>query len=177
LKWAEYLVRGQQEQAEDLVHELFIQFQRTSPDLATDEEVKAYLYRSLRNLSLSSVTRNTVAQQHHLSIYDYDNFRIGISAIDRGSLISAREDLWGICRYACERKASLRAASYFILRFFILRFFLEYCPSEIMALACTNRAAFDKNIQLMRRGALVYATPWVDTCHASTCRRDEDRWA
>lgn len=145
LKWAEYLVRGRQEQAEDLVHELFIQFQRTSPDLATDEEAKAYLYRSLRNLFLSSVARTTVAQQHQLSIYDYDNFRIGISAIDRGSLLSVREDLWSICRYACERKASLRAASYFILRFF-----LEYCPSEIMALACTTRAAFDKNIQLMR---------------------------
>ncbi|WP_165420331.1 RNA polymerase sigma factor [Edaphobacter modestus] len=145
LKWAAYLVRGRQEQAEDLVHELFIQFQRTSPDLTTDEEAKAYLYRSLRNLFLSSVARNTVAQHHQLSIYDYDNFRIGISAIDRGSLLSVREDLWSICHYACERKASLRAASYFILRFF-----LEYCPSEIMALACTNRAAFDKNIQLMR---------------------------
>jgi hypothetical protein len=145
LKWGAYLVRGRQEQAEDLVHELFIQFQRTSPDLTTDEEAKAYLYRSLRNLFLSSVARNTVAQQHQLSIYDYDNFRIGISAIDRGSLFSVREDLWSICRYACERKAGLRAASYFILRFF-----LEYCPSEIMALACTNRAAFDKNIQLMR---------------------------
>jgi DNA-directed RNA polymerase specialized sigma24 family protein len=145
LKWAAYLVRGHQEQAEDLVHELFIQFQRTSPDLATDEEAKAYLYRSLRNLFLSSLTRSTRAQQHQLSIYDYDNFRIGISAIDRGSLLSVREDLWSICRYACERKADLRAASYFILRFF-----LEYCPSEIMTLACTNRAAFDKNIQLMR---------------------------
>ena len=145
LGWAEYFTRGQLDQAEDLVHELFIQFLRVAPELDSDESAKPYLYRSLHNLFLANLSRNSRTRHHQLSVYEYDSFRIGISSIDRSSLISVREDLWLICKYACQRKSNLRAASYFILRFF-----LEYSPGQIIALAGTTRAAFDKNIQLMR---------------------------
>jgi DNA-directed RNA polymerase specialized sigma24 family protein len=145
LKWASYLTRGHKDEAEDLVHELYIQFLRTAPHLNTEQDAKAYLYRSLRNLYLAERSRSARTSHHELSVYEYDSLHLGISSIDRSALLSVHQDLRNICRYACDRKSFLRAASYFILRFF-----LDYCPSEIMALGNCSRASVDKGIQLMR---------------------------
>ena len=57
LGWAEYFTRGQQDQAEDLVHELFIQFLRVAPELDSDESAKPYLYRSLHIFSCESFSQ------------------------------------------------------------------------------------------------------------------------
>lgn len=145
LGWANHFTRGQQEQPEDLVHDLFIQVLRTSPQFDTEENAKAYLYRSLRNLSYASVTRRTRIHLQQISLCEYDSVQFAIAGADRSSLLWIRDDLWKICRYVCRRKSVLRAASYFILRFF-----LDYSPSEIMALAGASRAVLDKSIQLMR---------------------------
>src|SRR5216683_389677 len=71
--------------AEDLVHDAFIQFTLSQPDLAAIHDLDSYLFIVLRNLHLSQVRRASQAQFTPLSIADYDSAEIGLRAIDAQS--------------------------------------------------------------------------------------------
>src|ERR1700760_112844 len=64
----------------------------------TPTRVPSPIFIALYTSFLANLSRNSRTRQHQLSVYEYDSFRIGISSVDRNSLISVREDLWLICK-------------------------------------------------------------------------------
>src|SRR5229473_372492 len=73
LSWALGLTNGQRASAEDLLHDLFIQFTLNQPDLDRIENLEGYLRTMLRNLHLSRLRRASVAQNSTFSFTDYDS--------------------------------------------------------------------------------------------------------
>jgi len=137
--------------AEDLVHDLFIQFMLHQPDLRQIQNLEGYLYRMLRNLHLSSVRRAALAQHWPLSILDYDSAETGLRAIDVQARLQAQEDLRRICHYACARRATSKVGSVLILRFFH-----GYYPGEIAQILRVHRSAVEVALHTARGEARLY---------------------
>src|SRR5262249_54465294 len=124
--WSLQLTQHNQEQAEDLLHDVFIQFTIVRPDLSTIHNIDGYLYTMLRNLQLSNLRRAARAPSRPLSILDFDFAEVGLRMVGPRERIQVREQLWMICQYACVRKETSKAGS-----ILILRFFHGYYPGEI----------------------------------------------
>ena len=124
--WSLKLTDNHQEQAEDLVHDAFIQFTLNRPELDSIENIDGYLRATLRNVHLSQVRRASQSPNANLSIADYDSAEIGLRATDPTDRIRVQEELRLICHYACVRKQTAKTGSVLILRFFH-----GYYPSEI----------------------------------------------
>src|SRR5260370_17842263 len=71
LAWALALTENDEQLAEDLVHDAFIQFTFNQPDLAGIHSVEAYLYGILRHLHLSHLRRAAQRHLQHFSIIDF----------------------------------------------------------------------------------------------------------
>ena len=80
--WALQLTENNPQQAEDLVHDTYIQFTLARPDLNTVENVNGYLYRMMRNLNVSRLRRSQRKQNSTLSIVDYDSAELGLRSAD-----------------------------------------------------------------------------------------------
>lgn len=151
LAWALQLTR-QQESAEDLVQDAFVQFMLGRTQLEEIENIDGYLRRVLRNMYISRVTR--LAQRLRdsaFSLADFDTLRLGWTAIEPPRRMQAAEQLHQICAYACFRKESSRAGSVLILRFF-----LDYFPTEIASILSSNRHCVDQWQRLARREVKVF---------------------
>src|SRR5260370_27992586 len=73
-QWALRLTEGKRGEAEDLVHDLFIQLMRLRPGLDSDpDRVRGYLYTMLRNMHLSQLRRAHRSPICELSVVDYDS--------------------------------------------------------------------------------------------------------
>lgn len=148
-QWALRLTEGRHTDAEDLVHDLYIQLMRLRPRIHPDaDRARGYLYTMLRNMHVSRIRR---AERHvvcELTAIDYDSFEQSMRAIQEESRPTASAQLWRICEYMCERKKSSRAASALILRFF-----LGYFPSEIARIFCISRSLVDKHLHTARQEA------------------------
>src|ERR1700730_940169 len=132
--------------AEDLLHDLFILFTLSQPDLVRIENLDNYLYTSLRNLHISQLRRATRGRFEQLSIVEYESARLSLHSIARGrDLIQAQDELRRICHYACARKETANAASVLILRFFH-----GYYPTEIAKVTRRTRKAIDKRLTAAR---------------------------
>src|SRR6266496_706838 len=116
--WALAVTSGNEDQADDLVHDAFIQFTLRRVELQTIENTDAYLKRMLRNMFVSRLRRTSNLLQLPESIADYDSAELGLRIIDPQTQIQIGDELRRICRYASERKETSRAASVLILRFF-----------------------------------------------------------
>src|SRR5262249_46180665 len=68
--WAVQMTAGDRPQAEDLLHDLFILFTLSQPDLSRIQNLDHYLYASLRNLHVSQLRRATRAPGFHLDKID-----------------------------------------------------------------------------------------------------------
>ena len=148
-QWALTLTEGKHSEAEDLVHDLFIQLVRLRPRLNPDpDHVRGYLYTMLRNMHLSKLRRAQRSPICELSVVDYDSLEQGLRSVPERSVSGVWTELWRICEYACERKKSSRSASVLILRFF-----LAYFPSEIARILKTTRVPVDKYLHTARREA------------------------
>lgn len=117
-EWALTLTNGDQELAEDLVHDAFIQFTLRRTDLRTIENTDGYLHRMLRNMHLSEVRRFSHLQRLPLSVADYDSAELGLRVVDPQTQLQVADELRRICQYASERKETSKAGSVLILRFF-----------------------------------------------------------
>ena len=148
LRWALQLTESDRELAEDLVHDAFIQFTFTQPDLNNIQNLDNYLYGILRNLHLSQVRWVTRSRFQQLSIAEYDSAEMGLRATDVRDQIQVQDDLRRVCRYACARKETARAASVMILRFFH-----GYYPSEISQILRSSRQAVSIGLRLARAEA------------------------
>lgn len=151
LNWALQLTGRNHEQAEDLVHDAFIQFTLSRPDLDSIQNLEGYLYGMLRNMHLSQVRRAARIHNRPLSIIDYDSAEIGLRTTDLRNQMQARDELRAVCAYACARKEKSRAGSVLLLRFFH-----GYYPSEISRVLQSPRRAADDWLRIARREAKIY---------------------
>src|SRR5215212_4823654 len=138
--------------AEDLVHDAFVQWVLGRTRLEEIENIDGYLRRMLRYMHVSRLSRS--AQLLHdtaLSVADYDSCQFGWTAIEPPRRMQAFEELHQICSYACARKESSRAGSVFILRFFH-----DYFPTEIAAVVNSSRHCVDEWQRLARREAKLF---------------------
>jgi DNA-directed RNA polymerase specialized sigma24 family protein len=151
LKWALQLTSGDRGLAEDLVHNAFIQFTLTAPDLNGIQNLDGYLYGVLRFLHLSQMRRATRSRLQQLSIVDYDSAETGLRVISPREHIEVQDELRRICQYACARKETSKAGSVLILRFFH-----GYYPSEIVRVLRLARKVADARLQVARREAKMF---------------------
>jgi DNA-directed RNA polymerase specialized sigma24 family protein len=146
--WGLHLTENDRERAEDLVHDAFIQFTFTRPDLEAIGNLDGYLYTMLRNLHLSQVRRSLRLERRTLSIVDYDSAEIGLRAADTRQQIRLQDELREVCRYASLRKETSKAGSVLILRFLH-----GYYPREIALVMQGTRAAVEERLRLARNEA------------------------
>jgi RNA polymerase sigma factor (sigma-70 family) len=149
--WALHFTERDQELAEDLLHDTFIQFTLNRPDLATIENLEGYLYIMMRNLHLSQIRRNGRAPMRSLSVVEFDTADVSFWASDPRDRIRMRDELGAVCQYACLRKETAKAASVLILRFFH-----GYYPEEIATVVRSNRSAVEKRLKSARAEARTY---------------------
>src|SRR5258705_12551901 len=81
LSWALQLTHSDRAQAEDLLHDAFIQFTISQPDLKQISNLDAYLYCTLRNLHLSQVCKSTRSRLQQVSIVEYESADTGLRSI------------------------------------------------------------------------------------------------
>ncbi len=149
--WALRLTEQDRQRAEDLVHDVFIQFTLTQPDLDKIENLEGYLFAILRNLLRSQIRREARRVSGALTLVDYDSVEIRLRFTDPRTLIQAQDELRTICHYACTRKETSKAGSAFILRFF-----LGYYPGEIALLLRNSRHAVEELLKAARGEAKLY---------------------
>src|SRR6266481_571776 len=145
------LTEGDRERAEDIVHDAFIQFTFSRPDLNSIESLESYLYGMLRKLHLSQMRRDSRSRIQPHFLVEYDSAETGLHMIDPRDRLQAQEELRRVCQYACTRKETSKAGSVLILRFFH-----GYYPSEITKVIRTTRTAVDRWLALARREAKGY---------------------
>jgi RNA polymerase sigma factor (sigma-70 family) len=146
--WAMYLTHHQST-ADDLVHDLYVQWMLSRTRLEEIENIDGYLRTMLRNMHFSRMSRAAQRlQETTLSIADYDSGQLSWTAIEPPRRMQASEELHQICAYACFRKESSKAASVLLLRFFH-----NYFPSEIASVLKSSRNCVDQWQRLARREA------------------------
>src|SRR5229473_3444554 len=145
------LTDGNREWAEDLVHDAFIQFSFSHPDISAIENLDGYLYGMLRKLHLSQMRRESRSRIQPHFLVEYDSAETGLHMIDPRDRLQAQEELRRVCNYACMRKETSKAGSVLILRFFH-----GYYPSEIAQLLISNMQTVRKWLQLARHEAKLY---------------------
>jgi DNA-directed RNA polymerase specialized sigma24 family protein len=152
---AQVLFRGAIGDADDLVHDLYVNFVQSGarPDLEDPDRLRGYLNRALENFFVSKTRRNGCDALSGLIVSDFDTIEYALTAVDRSQLLVVRSDLATICEYACIRRWSHRGASVLILRFF-----LGYFPSEIAEMLQSKRSAVDQLTKTGRLEARAYLT-------------------
>ena len=152
---ARTLTRGSKGEAKELLQDLYVRFvqAKSGPDISDENRLRGYLYKTLKNLSISQGLRNGRNALSNLKLVDYDSAEIAVAAVDRSQLLYVRSDLAGICEYACIRRRTARAASVLILRFFF-----GYHSSEIVEILQSTPVAVDRLIQIARQEARAFLT-------------------
>lgn len=145
LRQALHITNQRPSAAEDLVHDAFIQFTLSKPELAAINDLDSYLFIVLRNLHLSQVRRASHQNFAPISIADYDSAAIGLRASDIQNHLQIADDLLRICDYVCLRKETSKAASVLILRFFH-----GYFTSEIAQVIQSPRRTVHEWLRLAR---------------------------
>ncbi|HVZ20879.1 MAG TPA: hypothetical protein VG871_07450 [Vicinamibacterales bacterium] len=148
--WASSLCTQDSQHAEDLVHDAFLAFTVGRPDLDEIDNLDGYLRGMLRKLHLSATRRVARRALVSLSVLEYESADLGLRAIGAAT-VEAQHDLACICRYACARKSSSKAAS-----ILTLRFFHGYFPSEIAQVARCSARATDEWLRIARREARLF---------------------
>ncbi len=142
------LTEGDRERAEDIVHDAFIQFSFSRPDINLIENLEGYLYGMLRKLHLSQMRRDSRSRIQPHFLVEYDSAETGLHMIDPRDRLQAQEELQRVCHYACTRKETSKAGSVLILRFFH-----GYYPSEITKVIRGTRHAVDLRLRSARAEA------------------------
>jgi RNA polymerase sigma factor (sigma-70 family) len=151
MNWSRKLTRHNEQMAEDLLHDVFVQFTLARPNLEAIDNLDGYLYSMLRNRHLSSMRRAARVPMDQLSTEEYDSAEARLRSTDPRQRIKVLDELRTICRYACARKRTSRAGS-----ILILRFFLGYYPTEIVQVSKSSRPAVDSWLKIARTEARSY---------------------
>ncbi len=148
LSWSLQLSENDRELAEDLLHDAFVQFTFTQPDLKKIRDLNSYFYGMLRNLHLLQVRRETRNRLQQLPVVEYDSAADGLRTIDLRDRLQVQDELRRVCHYTCARKETSKSASVLILRFFH-----GYYPSEIAQVLRTSRSTVDVHLLTARNEA------------------------
>ena len=148
LRWSMQLTGNERDLAEDLLHDAYVQFTFTQPDIGAIKNLDGYFYTMLRNLHVSHVRRETREHWQQLSVIEFDSAEDGLRTADLRDQLRVQDELRRVSNYVCARKETTRAASVLILRFFH-----GYYPSEIVSLLRTSRQAVDVQLLIARREA------------------------
>jgi RNA polymerase sigma factor (sigma-70 family) len=151
LRSALTFTRGSRGRAEDLVHDLFVQFVLRLKSLEEVDDLRAYLYGMLRNLYASQLRRASRHAIQQLSILDHDSVSVGLRAYDFSDRLETLSALTRACEFVCHRKETTLTASIFILRYFHC-----YYPDEIATLLGASRNTVDKWLSRGRAEAKKY---------------------
>jgi len=151
LAWSLKLTAHDRQLAEDLLHDTFVQFTFSRPDLNSIRDVDSYLYAMVRNSHISHLRRALNVRTTLLSMVEFDSLEVGLRVTDVQDQIKVQDELRLICHYACLRKESSKGGSVLILRFFH-----GYYPSEIAQVLCSNWMAVTKWLQRARNEAALY---------------------
>src|SRR5574341_817026 len=156
--WALRMTDGNPAQAQDLVHDTFVQFVINRPPLeAIQQNIEGYLYAMLRNMHISQARRaarireTTSSLSRLLSLSETESLESELSKVEEGTQAQVQDQLCRICQYALLRKDSSKAGSAVLLRFFH-----GYYPSEIARVLCSSRSGVDNLLQRARSEASVY---------------------
>ncbi len=173
LEWALHLIGHGADhraaQAEDLVHDAFVQLTLSPPDFKTIENLDGYLFVVLRNLHRSQMQRAMRGPLGPEMLVDYDSALAGLKAADPRPNWQAVEELQLVCGYACARKESSKAGSALILRFFH-----GYYPGEVAALFCVSRPAVKELLRMARSEARLWLeAPAKLSFHRETAKAAE----
>jgi RNA polymerase sigma factor (sigma-70 family) len=150
-RWALQFTEHDRELAEDLLHDAFIHFTLTRPDLNSIENLEGYLYVVMRNLHLSQLRKATRTPLRAMSVVEFDSVDIGFWASDPRDRLRMHDELAAVCQYACIRKESSKGGSVLILRFFH-----GYYPEEIAHVLRSTRAVVHERLRLARAEARTY---------------------
>lgn len=142
---------GDEAQAEDLLHDAFVNFTLRRPALERLHNVEGYLYRMIRNLFVSEVRRRAQMQTVSLAPGDYETAQLGLRVLPPND--QTRAELLSICHYACVRKESAIAASALIFRFFH-----SYTLQEVATLLRAPKQQITDWLKLARREARLFRT-------------------
>lgn len=151
LLWALPLTSNNREQAEDLVHDVLVQFE-LSCDPQSIRNLDGYLFTMLKNLHLARVRHTAQGHSVDLSILDYESAELGL--VNHGDVrlrLQVQDELRRVCQYACLRRETSKAGSVLILRFFH-----GYYPSEIARILQISRHAVDEQLRLARAEARLF---------------------
>ena len=85
LDWARQHTQGAFEEAEDLVQDLYIRFvqMKSVPAFRNEDQIRGYLYSSLKNLSISRKLRSGRDAVSGRLAVDFDSVEFAMSAVDR----------------------------------------------------------------------------------------------
>ncbi|HYL99087.1 MAG TPA: RNA polymerase sigma factor, partial [Blastocatellia bacterium] len=144
-RWSLKLTGNDSALAEDLLHDVYVQFTLARPDLSTVQNPSAYLYTMLRNRFLSHVRRRAASPISNLAAIDYDCAEIGFLDCDPRERMRVAEELDAICDFACTRKEASKTGSVLILRFF-----QGYYPAEMAAIMVLSRQSVDTWVRMAR---------------------------
>lgn len=117
-RWALKFTEHDKEFAEDLLHDTFIQFTLSKPDLRAIENIDGYLYVMMRNLHLSQLRKAGRTALRPVTVVDFESVDISFWASDPRDRIRMRDELAAVCHFACLRKETARLGSVLIMRFF-----------------------------------------------------------
>ena len=96
-EWALQLTNRDRFEAEDLVQELYIRFARVGTVGDHIENAKEYIFSVLRNLHYARIRREKNSALDELSVVDYESAEGSLRAIDRGTNLFVKEDLYRLC--------------------------------------------------------------------------------
>jgi RNA polymerase sigma factor (sigma-70 family) len=143
--WAVQITGQDYALAEDLLHDAFIQFTHSQPNLENIENLDGYLYGVIRNLHLSHLRKTARRNKYQPSIIEFETARLGLHSANAHDNFQIQEELKRICYYLCLRRETARAASVMILRFFH-----GYFPGEIAQILRTTPQAVKVRLRLAR---------------------------
>jgi RNA polymerase sigma factor (sigma-70 family) len=150
MSWALHLTHDRA-RAEDLVQEVFAAFALAHTDLSAVQNMRGYLYRTLRNIHVSEVRLAGRSHDHSRSIVEYSVAEAALAATDPYAIFYTQDQLRRVCQYACIRKQSSRAGSVLILRYFH-----GYLPSEIAQVVGGTAQSVRQNLKFARDEARVF---------------------
>jgi RNA polymerase sigma factor (sigma-70 family) len=150
MSWALSLTHDRA-RAEDLVQEVFAAFAIAHTDLSAVQNMRGYLYRTLRNIHVSEVRLAGRSHNHSRSIVEYGVAEAALAATDPYTIFHTQDQLRRICQYACLRKQSSRAGSVLILRYFH-----GYLPSEIAQVVGGTCQSVRQNLTFARAEARLF---------------------
>jgi RNA polymerase sigma factor (sigma-70 family) len=145
IAWARQITGGDPVAAEDLVHDAFVNFTLSQPDLDAIQHVDGYLFTTLRHLHLANIRRGTRHHDIGVTLFEFESACDALRAVD---ISGVREELTTVCQYACLRRHSSKAGSVLILRFFH-----GYQVAEIARILQISANAVDALLGAARREA------------------------